>query len=35
MLTFYNGGITSQLSDNPLSDLPDADEKLPAVSESL
>ncbi len=34
MLTFCNGGITSQLPDNPLSDLPDADEKLAAVSES-
>ncbi len=33
-LTFRNGGITSQLSDNPLSDLPDADEELAAVSES-
>jgi hypothetical protein len=33
-LTFCNGGITSQLPDNPLSDLPDADEVLAAVSES-
>ncbi len=30
-LTFHNGGITSQLPDNPLSDLPDADEELAAV----
>ncbi len=35
MLTFCNGGITSQLPDNLLSDLPDADEGLAAVSESL
>ncbi len=34
MLTFRNGGTTSQLPDNPLSDLPDADEELAAVSES-
>ncbi len=34
MLTFCNGGITSQLQDNPLSDLPDADEELATVSES-
>jgi hypothetical protein len=33
-LTFRNGGITSQLPDNPLSDLLDADEKSAAVSES-
>ncbi len=33
-LTFRNGGITSQLPENPLSDLPDADEELAAVSES-
>jgi hypothetical protein len=33
MLTFCNGGITFQLPDNPLSDLPDADEELAAVSE--
>jgi hypothetical protein len=33
-LIFHNGGITSQLPDNPLSDLPDADEELAAVSES-
>jgi hypothetical protein len=34
MLTIHNGGITSQLPDNQLSDLPDADEELAAVSES-
>ncbi len=34
MLTFCNGGIVSQLPDNPRSDLPDADEELAAVSES-
>ncbi len=33
-LTFRYGGITSQLPDNPLSDLSDADEELAAVSES-
>ncbi len=33
-LIFCNGGITSQLPDNPHSDLPDADEELAAVSES-
>jgi hypothetical protein len=34
MLTFHNGRITSQLPDNLLSDLSDADEELAAVSES-
>ncbi len=33
-LTFLDDGITSQLPDNLLSDLPDADEELAAVSES-
>jgi hypothetical protein len=33
-LTLRNGGITSQLPDNPFSDLSDADEELAAVSES-
>jgi hypothetical protein len=33
-LRFRNVGITFQLPDNPLSDLPDADEELAAVSES-
>jgi hypothetical protein len=33
-LTFRNGGITSQLPDNPLSDLPDAEKEMAAVSES-
>ncbi len=34
MLTFHYDGITSQLPENPLSDLSDADEELAAVSES-